>query len=256
MSLPTLPPITWLTMSTAELGRWSWEQHLRWPAPLDSAPVGSWEPELEELLAGLAPEPGGRPRGEERLLAGLAETLAAPEYCTFAIRSVGGTETHYAAISRGPDVLVLVDGPGQVRLARVEETMLSVTVAAQLPRVLAAPTVRTEVAAGTAALLASGLERGTDAETLQRALAAAGIPESLARRLLADPAAVTATGMIGAVRYDAGAATMSPRCSSWTELADGGLLAGAAPGGGVVWEPFTATAAARCLADALAAVRP
>lgn len=254
MTRPTLPPITWLSLSTEELGRWTWQQHLRWPAPLDSSAVGSWEPELEELLAGL---PGGalRPRGEERLLASLAEVLAAPDYCTFAIRAAGGVETHYAAVSRGPEVVVLVDAPGQARLGRVDETLSAVTVAAQLPRVLAAPTVRTEVPAGTAAVLLGGVQRGADAETMQAALAAAGLPPELGRRLLADPAAVTATGMLGAVRYGADGPAMSPRCGSWTELPDGALLSVPGPGGAILLEPFTSTSAARCLADALSAVR-
>lgn len=254
MTLPTLPPTTWLSLGTEELGRWTWQQHVRWPAPLDSSAAGSWEPELEELLAGV---PGGpsRPRGEERLLATVAEVLAAPEYCTFAIRAAGGVETHYAAISRGPEVVVLVDAPGEARLARVDETLAAATVAAQLPRVLAAPTVRAAVPAGTAGVLLGGLQRGADAETMNGALDAAGIPAELGRWLLADPASVTATGMLGAVRYGADGPVMSPRCGSWTELADGALISAPGAVGAVVLEPFTPASAARCLAEALAAVR-
>jgi hypothetical protein len=255
MSLPTLPPLSWLSVAPAELGRWSWEHRLRWPAPLDSSRVGRWEPQLEELLAGLQPRPGSRPRGEERLLADLAEILAAPDYSAFAIRATADGETHYAALTRGPEAVVVVDAPGEVRLARIDETMLAVTVAAQLPRLLAAPTVRTEVPGGTAALLASGLERGADRETLDKAMASAGIPPAIAGRLLAGPEAVAATGMLGAARYDDGTPTMSPRSASWTEMADGAMLAIPGRAGDVVWEPFTAAAAARCLTDALGAVR-
>jgi len=254
MTLPTLPPITWLAMGTEELGRWTWSQRLRWPAPLDSSSVGSWEPELEELLAGM-PGEANRPRGEERLLATVAEVLTAPEYGTFAIRAAGGVETHYAALSRGADVVVLVDAPGEARLARVDETLTAVTVAAQLPRVLPASTVRVEVPAGAAAVLMNGLQRGADLDTMRSAVAAAGLPEEFARRLLVDPEQVSATGMLGAARYRDGAAVMSPRCASWTELADGAMLSTPGAGGTLTVEPFTPAAVARCLVDALGAVR-
>jgi len=255
MTLPTLPPMTWLRMTPEELGRWSWERRVRWPMPLDSARTGRWEPELEELLAGLRPSAGDRPRGEERLLGTLAEVLAAPEYCTFAVRSVAGEEAHFAAVSRGADVIAVVDQPGEVRIARIDETMIAVTVAAQLPRIAAAPTIRMTVPAGTAAVLAAGLQRGADPDTMRSAMASAGIPETIMSRLLAGDSAVTASGMIGAVRFDAGSAKMSERCASWTEMAGGGLISIAGATGDVVWEPFTAAAVARCLADALTAVR-
>ena len=126
MTRPTLPPLTWLVLTPEELGRWSWEQHVRWPMPLDSSRVGRWEPELEELLAGLEPEEAGRPRGEERLLATLADILPAQEYCTFAIRSVGGEETHLAGLSRGADVVVVVDPQGETMIGRRNSTVEAV----------------------------------------------------------------------------------------------------------------------------------
>jgi len=255
MTLPTLPPMTWLRLAPEELGRWSWERHLSWPMPLDSSRTGRWEPELTELLAGLTPTAGDRPRGEERLLATLAEVLSGPDECAFAIRSVNGDESHFAAVRRGAEVVAVVDQPGEVRIARIDETMIAVTVAAQLPRLAAAPTIRMAVPAGTASLLSSGLQRGADPETMRNAMASAGIPEAIMSRLLAGDQAVTGSGMIGAVRFDAGSAKMSERCASWTEMAGGALIAASGPGGDVVWEPFTAAAAARCLADALTAVR-
>jgi hypothetical protein len=111
------------------------------------------------------------------------------------------------------------------------------------------------VPAGTASLLASGLQRGADPETMGNAMASAGIPEAIMSRLLAGNDAVTGSGMIGAVRFEAGSAKMSERCASWTEIGGTGLISAAGRGGDVVWEPFTAAAAARCLADALTAVR-
>ena len=171
------------------------------------------------------------------------------------MRTAAGEESHFAAVSRGADVVVVVDQPGEVRIARIEETMIAVTVAAQLPRIAAAPTIRMTVPAGTAAVLTAGLRRGADPKTMRNAMASAGIPDTIMNRLLAGAEAVAASGMIAAVRFDAGSAKMSERCASWTEMAGAGLISVAGRGGEVTWEPFTAAAAARCLADALTAVR-
>jgi hypothetical protein len=90
---------------------------------------------------------------------------------------------------------------------------------------------------------------------MRNAMASAGIPEAIMNRLLAGDSAVTASGMIGAVRFDAGGAKMSERCASWTEIGGTALISAAGPAGEVVWEPFTPAAVARCLAEALTAVR-
>lgn len=247
----TAPPLVWLTLTTEELGRWTWQHRLRWPVPLAASAVGQWQPPLEELLAEAATTPDGRSRAEERLLATLAEILADPAYCAYVIRAEGGRESYVAAVVRGDDAVAVVDAPGEVRLARVSPTLIAATLAGQLPKLLPAPTVRVELPAQTAALLASGFARNAPEQTLRSALDSAGIPEAVAARLFAGAEAVRATGTVGAMRYAAAGATISARCASWTEMSDGGMIAYDGRAGDVVWEPLSAAAVARAVADAL-----
>ncbi len=253
--MTSLPPLTWLRLSTEDLGRWAWQRQVRWPEPLSSASIGRYDVPFDEMVGNVQFVAPRHTRGEERLLDSLAAVLAAPDHCAYVVRVDGDVETYYLALVRDEDAIVLVDEPGEIRLARVAPNLIAATVAAQLPKLVPAPTVRVTLPASTAALLAAGFARKAPEKTLRSALASAGVPGVVADRLLAGESAVNANGSVGALRYTGRKAHLSARCATWSETAEGGMISYHGQAGEVVWEPLTTQVVSRAISDALGNLR-
>ncbi|SDJ43367.1 EspG family protein [Frankineae bacterium MT45] len=247
--------LNWLSLTVEEFARWGWQQRIGWPDPLSSSAVGQFELPLEEIL-GETPSPvTQRSRGEERLLESVADVLWRPAYSAFAIRGEAGRgETYSVAVVGAEEAILLVVTADQVRISRVEPTAIAESLVAQLPKVLAAPTIRMEVAAQTASLLAGGFERNAPQRTLRSAMSSAGIPDVVANRLLAPESAVLATGTLAAMSYETDPPRLGTRSASWTEMADGGMVSSLGRGGEVIWEPMSPAVMIRVVADTMASL--
>ncbi|SOD72404.1 ESAT-6 protein secretion system EspG family protein [Jatrophihabitans sp. GAS493] len=247
--------LNWLSLGVEEFARWGWQQRIGWPDPLGSSPVGRYELPLEEMLGETASATPQRSPAEARLLESVARTLWYPAYSAFAIRGPAGEEaTYWVALAGAEDTILLIVSTEEVRISRVQPTEIAESLVAHLPKVLAAPTIRMEVAPQTAALLAGGFERNAPERTLRSAMSSAGIPDVIAARLLAPESAVLATGTIGAMSYESEPPRLAPRSASWSEMADGAMLASQGRGGEVIWEPMSPTVMMRVVADAIASL--
>ncbi len=248
----TSTPVSWLALPVLEFVRWARRSRLRLVDPLSGSAIGQFERPIEELTGAVRPPVVNRPRGEQRLLDAVAGVLARPAYSAYLARTPNGQpDEYYMAFARDDDAVLVTSIGDEVRLARVEPTQIATGLAGQLPKLLSAPTVRIEVPAQTAALIGSGVARQVPERTLRSALATAGIPESIAARVLAGDESRLGFGAIAAIRYSGSGAQHSSRESSWTEMVDGGMMFARGRGGAVVWEPLSVSAVVRAVADAL-----
>lgn len=247
----SMPQLAWLSLRTDDLARSLWQAHVQWPYPLSSSPVGTWELPLDELLGETKPNDVHRPRGEQRLVDSLVAILGRPSYCAYVIRLQGKVEDYYAVVANGDEAILVISTADGVQLARVPDSHIAVALAAAVPPIRSAPTVRIEIPAQTAALISSGRQRAVPERTLRSAMASAGIPDSIAGRVLAGDESVLATGIVGAVRFSADGMVNSTRPASWTEMADGAMISARNRAGALVWEPVSAPALSRVIAEAL-----
>ncbi len=244
-----------LTLHPSDFYRWISRRGIELPPPLDLAGATRWAVPFDEqqaVAAGHRLDEGDWSPSDTRVLESVATLLTSPSYAAYATRApLGYGDEFYVALARGDEAVLVLDTPARVRLACISPSQIAYSLASQLPRLTPARTGRVEVTSRAATAIAGGFTQGASARSVASAMAQAGVPDVIARRLLAGERGVVGTGIIGALSLTSDPPAIGLRSASWTETADGALVSSMGRRGETVLEPYSVPVLSRAITDAL-----
>ncbi len=260
-----MAPTSAVELTTEEFGRWAARARLVFPVPLNSGYAARVELDWDELLTvsenrlevtnGLDRTDADLPAQVRAMLRYAVPTADGPRARRVRRSGVlGGGETLAVGLGAGSEGLVVVDSESTVRLVRTSVTELASAVVAAMPALRGVAIERYEVSDRALSALGEGAgARGLD-RFARNAAGAAGIPLHVVGSLARLHGAVTAGGMIGAVRYAEDEVAPSNTGADWYEGPTGAVLKRDLGGGRFVLEPATRASLTSAAMAAMSAV--
>lgn len=264
-----MPPVNVIELDTDAFGRWAQRARLVFPVPLNAGYAARVTLDWDELLevsedrldidnAAVRVRRAMRdlPEDTHELLDYAEAILRDPQTAVFASRAlVTGEVVAVVGLSSGADGLVVLDSKTRVTLRKTAASEVAATVVGMLPSVRGLPMEPLVLDERALPVLHAGASaRGLD-RTAYNAVLAAGVPQEAVLTLAKLQESLTARGMLGALRYAAGAPVVSERTADWFESTGGAVLKRPLGAGRVVFETATAGSLTSAAIAALAGAR-